>query len=65
MPSPQATSGPTKGRPEAPELKKPGFFSRLKKAAGLEEQIEQLVSQVLAEMSKKKPAKETKKPVKK
>lgn len=68
LPSPQAFGGPTKGRKPAPQMSKPGFFGKLKKAVGLEEQkqIESLVMQVLEEMAKKqKPAKETKKEPKK
>ena len=60
MPSPQATQGPTKGKfPPAPQMKKPGFFGRLKKAVGLEEQkkIESLVMEVLEEMAKKEQPK--------
>ena len=63
--SPQGIASPQKGRPAAPALKKPNLFSKVKKAIGLEEQIEQLVSQALEEMTKKKPVKDTKKPVKK
>lgn len=50
-----ASKGPTKGRPAAPALKKPGLFGKFKKAVGLEEQkmIESLVAEVLEEMAKK------------
>ena len=60
MPSPQATQGPTKGKfPPAPQMKKPGLFSKLKKAVGLDEQrqIENLVNEVLEELAKKEQTK--------
>lgn len=78
-PSPQAVSGPTKGRAAAPSLSFGDEQSTPKMAGGVptakmnsplrkrvaENKFEALVAEVLKEMSKKQPAKEPKKPVKK
>ena len=60
MPSPQATQGPTKGKfPPAPQMEKPTFFGKLKRAVGIKEQrkIEAMVMEALEEMAKKQQPK--------
>lgn len=67
--SPKAVAGPTMGkRPVAPSLSKAkSNVPTAVQFGGVRESknLEALVAEVLAEMTKKKPAKETKKPVKK